>query len=33
MPFTTTDIQASLNFIHKYNVRYIIVGQLEQREV
>ncbi len=28
--YTTTDIQASLNFIHKYNVRYIIVGQLER---
>jgi YYY domain-containing protein len=27
--YQTTDIQASLDFIHKYNVRYIIVGQLE----
>ena len=27
--YTTTDVQAALAFIHKYNVRYIIVGQLE----
>jgi YYY domain-containing protein len=28
--YVTTDIQATLNFLHKYNVRYIIVGQLER---
>jgi YYY domain-containing protein len=28
--YTTTDIQAALNFLHKYNARYIIVGQLER---
>jgi uncharacterized membrane protein len=28
--YITTDPQAALNFIHKYNVRYIIVGQLER---
>ena len=28
--YKTPDIQATLAFIHKYNVRYIIVGQLEQ---
>jgi YYY domain-containing protein len=28
--YTTTDIQAALAFLHKYNVRYIIVGQLER---
>jgi len=28
--YVTTDLQAALNFIHKYNVRYIIVGQLER---
>ncbi|HVM71756.1 MAG TPA: DUF2298 domain-containing protein, partial [Anaerolineales bacterium] len=28
--YTTTDLQATLNFIHKYNVRYIVVGQLER---
>ena len=27
--YTTPDIQATLDFIHKYNVRYIIVGELE----
>jgi YYY domain-containing protein len=28
--YVTTDLSATLNFIHKYNVRYIIVGQLER---
>ena len=28
--YTTTDPQAALAFLHKYNVRYIIVGQLER---
>ena len=28
--YISTDLQASLDFIHKYNVRYIIVGQLER---
>jgi YYY domain-containing protein len=28
--YATTDIQAALDFLHKYNVRYIIVGQLER---
>ncbi len=28
--YVTPDIQATLDFIHKYNVRYIIVGQLER---
>jgi YYY domain-containing protein len=28
--YVTTDLQATLDFIHKYNVRYIIVGQLER---
>jgi uncharacterized membrane protein len=27
--YMTPDIQATLDFIHKYNVRYIIVGELE----
>jgi YYY domain-containing protein len=27
--YTTPDIQATLDFIQKYNVRYIIVGELE----
>jgi uncharacterized membrane protein len=28
--YVTTDLPAALDFIHKYNVRYIIVGQLER---
>ena len=28
--YSTPDPQTSLDFIHKYNVRYIIVGQLER---
>jgi len=28
--YATTDVNAALEFLHKYNVRYIIVGQLEQ---
>jgi YYY domain-containing protein len=28
--YATTDLPATLDFIHKYNVRYIIVGQLER---
>jgi uncharacterized membrane protein len=27
--YSTPDVQATLAFIHKYNVRYLIVGQLE----
>jgi uncharacterized membrane protein len=27
--YTTTDVQAAQEFLRKYNVRYIIVGQLE----
>jgi uncharacterized membrane protein len=28
--YTTTDATAAVAFLHKYNVRYIIVGQLER---
>ncbi len=28
--YITTDIQEAVDFIHKYNVRYIIVGELER---
>jgi len=28
--YMTTDVQAALDFLHKYNVRYIIVGQMER---
>jgi uncharacterized membrane protein len=28
--YTTTEVEAARDFIHKYNVRYIIVGQLER---
>jgi YYY domain-containing protein len=28
--YVTTDLRAALKFIHKYNVHYIIVGQLER---
>ncbi len=28
--YVTTDLRATLDFIHKYNVRYIIIGQLER---
>ena len=28
--YVTTDLSAALEFIHQYNVRYIIVGQLER---
>jgi YYY domain-containing protein len=28
--YVTTDLGATLDFIHKYNVRYIVVGQLER---
>jgi uncharacterized membrane protein len=27
--YTTTDMTAALGFLHKYNVRYIVVGQVE----
>ncbi len=30
--YTTTDIQAAQAFLRKYNVRYIVVGQLERAE-
>jgi YYY domain-containing protein len=30
--YTTTDIQSALAFLKKYNVKYIIVGQLEHAE-
>lgn len=28
--YNTTDITTTLNFLHKYDVKYIVVGQLEQ---
>ena len=28
--YTTTDIEAALSFLKKYNVKYIVVGQLEE---
>jgi len=30
--YTTTDVQAALAFLKQYNVKYIIVGQLERAE-
>jgi len=30
--YTTTDVQAALAFLKKYNVKYIVVGQLERAE-
>ena len=30
--YTTTDLQAALDFLKKYDVKYIILGQLENAE-
>ena len=30
--YTTTDVQQAEDFLKRYNVRYIIVGQLERAE-